>query len=60
MNSRSPILATLTATVLLFMISPMVLSITAAFLQQYSRGLAGGLTLDWVIHVFSQYGSTVY
>lgn len=59
MKTRSPILATLTVIVLIFMISPMVISITAAFLQQYSRGLSGGLTLDWVAHVFDQYGSTV-
>jgi putative spermidine/putrescine transport system permease protein len=59
MKTRSPVLATLTVIVLIFMISPMLISITAAFLQQYSRGLSGGLTLEWVVHVFSQYGSTV-
>lgn len=59
MKTRSPVLATITLIVLIFMLSPMLLSILAAFLRQYSLGLKSGLTLEWLTHVLSHYGSTV-
>ena len=59
MRTKSPWLALLTIIVVLFMLSPMLLSILAALVNQYSKGLESGLTLRWLSQVFDQYGSTV-
>ncbi len=59
MRAKSPWLALLTIIVVLFMLSPMLLSILAALVNQYSKGLESGLTLRWLSQVFDQYGSTV-
>lgn len=60
MTARSPWLALLTIIVVLFMLSPMLLSIMAALVNQYSKGLESGLTLRWLFQVLDQYGSTVW
>jgi ABC-type spermidine/putrescine transport system permease subunit II len=53
---RFPVtLALLTALVTLFMLTPMVLSITAGLVNNYSQGLASGLTTRWLEQVWEGY-----
>ncbi len=60
-NGRaSPVLATLTVIVVLFMLTPMVLSVMAGIVNNYSQGIASGFTTRWLIQVWSQYGTTVH
>lgn len=60
-NSRgSPILSTLTIIVVLFMLTPMVLSVMAGIVNNYSQGISSGLTTRWLSQVWDQYGSTVH
>jgi putative spermidine/putrescine transport system permease protein len=64
MNSRtaaqaSPFLAATTLLVAAFMLAPMVLSVTAGFLENYNVGPRGGLTLRWLFQVLNEYGRTV-
>ncbi|QAA94181.1 ABC transporter permease [Pollutimonas thiosulfatoxidans] len=56
---RAPILFTVTVLVALFMIGPMLVSILAGLVQNYSVGIASGFTLRWLDEVWSVYGSTV-
>lgn len=58
-TSRTPMLAVLTAAVALFLVAPMVVSVMAAFVVNYNRGLASGLTLRWLEQVWEVYGGTV-
>ena len=59
--NRFPIfLATLTGLVVLFMLTPMVLSVTAGLVNNYSRGLASGLTTRWLEQVWEGYGDTLF
>lgn len=43
----------------LFMLTPMVLSILAGLVNNYSAGLRSGLTLRWLAEVWDVYGGTV-
>ena len=52
-------LAIVTGLVTLFMLIPMVLSITAGLVNNYSQGLASGLTIRWLEQVWEGYGDTL-
>ena len=55
-----PILLPLaTVLVSLFMIAPIALSVLAGLVNNYSTGLASGLTLRWLAEVLDIYGSTI-
>ena len=56
---NSPILLTITLLVALFMLAPMVLSVMAGLVNNYSAGVRSGLTTKWLIAVWDGYGSTV-
>jgi putative spermidine/putrescine transport system permease protein len=49
----------LTALVSAFMLVPIALSVLAGLVNNYSKGLASGLTLRWVTEVLDVYGSTI-
>lgn len=55
----SPFLLIVTVLVSLFMLAPMVLSVTAGLINNYSVGVRSGFTLRWLIEVWEGYGSTV-
>ena len=48
-----------TLAVTLFMLAPMVLSVLAGIVANYSEGLSSGLTTRWLGEVWSGYGNTV-
>jgi putative spermidine/putrescine transport system permease protein len=48
-----------TALVVVFTVAPMLLSLTAGLVNNYSAGLKSGLTLRWLGEVWENYGSTV-
>jgi putative spermidine/putrescine transport system permease protein len=56
---REPLLALLTALVALFVVTPMVVSVLAGLVSNYSTGLRSGLTLRWFVQVWDSYGGTV-
>jgi putative spermidine/putrescine transport system permease protein len=56
---RAPILFATTVAVALFMIGPMLISILAGLVQNYSGGISSGFTLRWLQEVWAVYGSTV-
>lgn len=56
----APVLLTLTALVTLFTVLPMLVSISAGLTNNFSRGLASGLTTRWLQEVWSLYGSTAW
>lgn len=56
---RTPWLLALTGLVALFMLAPIVLSVLAGLVNNYSVGLRSGLTLRWLGEVWELYGSTV-
>ncbi len=59
-NQRLPLpLLALTALVVAFMLVPIVLSVLAGLVNNYSAGLTSGLTLRWLGEVWAQYGGTV-
>ncbi len=59
-SQRFPfVLAILTLLVTLFMLIPMALSVTAGLVNNYSQGLASGLTTRWLEQVWDGYGDTV-
>ena len=58
-NVGSPVLLTITLMVALFMLAPMVLSVMAGLVNNYSVGLRSGLTTRWLVEVWQGYGSTV-
>jgi putative spermidine/putrescine transport system permease protein len=55
----APFLLTITVLVSLFMLAPMLLSVLAGLVNNYSSGLKSGLTLRWLREVWEVYGSTV-
>jgi putative spermidine/putrescine transport system permease protein len=52
-------LPALTALVSVFMLAPIALSVLAGLVNNYSTGLASGLTLRWISEVLDVYGGTV-
>ena len=48
-----------TLVVALFMLAPILLSVLAGLVQNYSAGLKSGLTLRWLGEVWEVYGGTV-
>ena len=56
---RAPFLLAITVLVSLFMIAPMLLSVMAGLVNNYSAGLKSGLTLRWLGEVWDNYGGTV-
>ena len=57
--TSSPFLLTITLLMSLFMIAPMLLSITAGLVNNYSAGVRSGFTLRWLGEVWEVYGGTV-
>ncbi|MGJ7484876.1 ABC transporter permease [Variovorax sp. LT2P21] len=58
-TTRAPFLFAVTALVSFFMISPMLLSVMAGLVNNYSVGLKSGLTTRWLGEVWEVYGGTV-
>ncbi|HUG56855.1 MAG TPA: ABC transporter permease subunit [Candidimonas sp.] len=58
-NNRAPILCAITITVSFFMLAPMLLSVFAGLVNNYSTGIKSGLTTRWLEEVWSVYGGTV-
>jgi putative spermidine/putrescine transport system permease protein len=58
-QTRAPFLFAVTAIVSLFMIAPMLLSVMAGLVNNYSVGLKSGLTTRWFGEVWEVYGGTV-
>ncbi|WP_395348588.1 ABC transporter permease [Variovorax sp. UC122_21] len=56
---QAPFLLAITLVVSLFMIAPMLLSVMAGLVNNYSTGLQSGLTLRWLGEVWENYGGTV-
>ena len=56
---RAPVLLAVTVIVSFFMIAPMLLSVMAGLVNNYSTGLESGLTLRWLNEVWEVYGGTV-
>ncbi len=56
---RAPFLLAVTLMVSLFMIAPMLLSVMAGLVNNYSAGWKSGLTLRWLGEVWDHYGGTV-
>lgn len=57
--NSSPVLFMVTVLVTLFTVVPMLLSLTAGLVNNYSTGLSSGLTTRWAIEVWDNYGGTV-
>ena len=53
------LLPAITTLVSVFMLAPIALSVLAGLVNNYSTGLASGLTLRWISEVLDVYGSTV-
>jgi putative spermidine/putrescine transport system permease protein len=53
------ILPLITALVTLFMLAPIVLSVLAGLVNNYSKGWSSGFTLRWLTEVLSVYGTTI-
>jgi len=49
-----------TTLVAVFLILPVVLSILAGLTQNYFVGLSSGLTLKWVLKVWTEYNATIW
>ncbi len=58
-HTKAPFLFAVTAIVSFFMISPMLLSVMAGLVNNYSVGLKSGLTTRWFGEVWEVYGGTV-
>ena len=58
-NTPAPLLFTVTLAVALFMVAPILLSVMAGLVVNYSTGLKSGLTLRWLVQVWETYGDTV-
>ena len=56
---HSPWLMALTVLVAMFMIAPVLMSISAGLMENYSTGWRSGFTLRWLDEVWSSYGNTV-
>jgi len=57
---RAPILFATTLAVSVFTVAPMLVSIAAGLVNNYSAGAKSGYTLRWLDEVWSQYGSTAW
>ena len=55
----SPLLLGITGLTILFLLGPIVISVMAGLVNNYRIGLSSGLTLKWVMQVWSVYGGTV-
>lgn len=53
------ILPAITVLVSVFILAPIALSVLAGLVNNYSTGIASGLTLRWLIEVLDVYGSTI-
>ena len=58
-HTRSPLLFLTTATICVFMIAPVIMSVMAGLVNNYNRGISSGFTLRWVEQVWEVYGGTV-
>ena len=58
-HNSPPLLLALTALVTLFVLAPMLLSVLAGVVNNYSTGFRSGFTLRWLEQVWEDYGSTV-
>jgi putative spermidine/putrescine transport system permease protein len=56
----APVLLAITVLVTLFTVLPMLVSISAGLTNNFSRGLASGLTTRWIEEVWAVYGATVW
>ena len=56
----APVLLAVTVLVTLFTVLPMMVSVTAGLTNNFSRGIASGLTLRWVQEVWALYGPTAW
>ncbi|MCA0239567.1 MAG: ABC transporter permease subunit [Proteobacteria bacterium] len=56
----APVLLALTVAVTLFTVLPMLLSVSAGLTNNFSRGLASGLTTRWIAEVWALYGATAW
>jgi putative spermidine/putrescine transport system permease protein len=59
MARQTPILLPVTLLVVLFMVSPILFSVTVGVVENYSVGWRSGFTLRWLGEVWELYGSTV-
>lgn len=57
-STSTPLLLALTLLVTLFTVLPMLVSLSAGLVNNYSQGLASGLTTRWLREVWQQYGGT--
>jgi len=57
---ESPWLLGLTALVTVFTVLPMLLSVGAGLVNNFSTGLASGFTTRWLLEVWALYGSTAW
>ena len=55
----APFLFAVTALTTVFMIAPMLLSVLAGLVNNYSAGIKSGFTLRWLTEVWEIYGGTV-
>ncbi|HQQ68933.1 MAG TPA: ABC transporter permease subunit [Alicycliphilus sp.] len=58
-HNRAPFLFAVTALTTVFMVAPMLLSVLAGLVNNYSVGVKSGLTLRWLQEVWEVYGGTV-
>ena len=58
-RTPSPFLLATTVAVAVFMLAPMALSVVAGLVNNYSRGIASGFTLRWLMEVLEVYGGTI-
>ncbi|MDE2414038.1 MAG: ABC transporter permease subunit [Comamonadaceae bacterium] len=58
-NKRAPFLFAVTALTTVFMVAPMLLSVMAGLVNNYSVGVKSGFTLRWLREVWEVYGDTV-
>ena len=56
---RAPLLLLITVLVTVFTVAPMLLSVSAGLVNNYSTGLKSGLTTRWFGEVWANYGDTV-
>lgn len=56
---RSPILLMLTLCLAMFMVGPILVSVSAGLVQNYSIGWRSGFTTRWLWEVWEGYGNTV-
>jgi putative spermidine/putrescine transport system permease protein len=54
-----PLMWAVTLTVTAFMLAPMLLSILAGVVVNYSQGISSGFTTRWLLEVWTGYGNTV-